>query len=159
AHDRIAKVSVARIVRSSPVQAARSPRGVSPQPAARSSGPPPTACGNCAGPPPEAYARAVFRASVRGQAAARGMVLLACLASLTAGPPLAAGVKLVGAGTFQRPLSAPAPAGDRHRIFVVEKGGTVRVVRDGVTLAAPFLDVSSRILPDPGQGGLLSIAF
>lgn len=42
--------------------------------------------------------------------------------------------------------------------MVVEQGGTVRVVRDGVTLATPFLSVSGNFTTG-GERGLLSIAF
>jgi glucose/arabinose dehydrogenase len=41
---------------------------------------------------------------------------------------------------------------------VVEKGGRIRVVRNGAVLAKPFLDISTRVKTD-GEGGLLSVAF
>ena len=44
------------------------------------------------------------------------------------------------------------------RLFIAEKRGTVRIVRNGRLLARPFLDIRSRVL-DSGEGGLLSIAF
>jgi glucose/arabinose dehydrogenase len=50
-----------------------------------------------------------------------------------------------------------APPGDTQRIFVVERRGTVRVVRGGATLATPFLDLGA--LPTDGRCGLLSMAF
>jgi len=50
-------------------------------------------------------------------------------------------------------------AGDGSgRIFVVEQEGTVRIVRDGVTDEAPFLDISPRVRCC-GERGLLNIAF
>jgi glucose/arabinose dehydrogenase len=59
-------------------------------------------------------------------------------------------------------LAAPtqvtsAPDG-LSRLFVVEKAGRVRVVKNGRVLARPFLDIRSRV-KDDGEGGLLSIAF
>jgi glucose/arabinose dehydrogenase len=45
-----------------------------------------------------------------------------------------------------------------NRLFVVEKAGRVRVVKNGKVLATPFLDIRSRV-NDAGEGGLLSIAF
>src|SRR5204863_8936086 len=45
-----------------------------------------------------------------------------------------------------------------HLLFVVERAGRVRVVRDGAVLAQPFLDISSLVATD-GERGLLSIAF
>ena len=47
---------------------------------------------------------------------------------------------------------------DDGRIFVVEQGGTIRIVRDGVLQPTPFLDISSRVLSG-GERGLLSVAF
>ena len=51
-----------------------------------------------------------------------------------------------------------APPGDERRVFVVEQGGTIRVVRGGRKLEQPFLDVSDRITAG-GERGLLSMAF
>jgi glucose/arabinose dehydrogenase len=68
-----------------------------------------------------------------------------------------AAVRLVRVGTFAAPVFVTAPPGDVHRIFVVERGGTIRVVRDGVRLPAPFLDV--RPVSTNGDRGLLSMAF
>ena len=55
------------------------------------------------------------------------------------------------------PLFVTAPAGD-PRLFVVEQGGRIRVVKNGKLLAAPFLDVSGRIAAG-GERGLLGLAF
>lgn len=58
-------------------------------------------------------------------------------------------------------LSAPVfltqPLND-GRIFVVEQAGRIRVIRNGVLQATPFLDISSRVLSG-GERGLLSVAF
>ena len=52
-----------------------------------------------------------------------------------------------------------ANAGDGSgRMFVVEQGGVIRVVRDGTVLGTPFLDVSGRISAG-GERGLLGLAF
>jgi hypothetical protein len=55
------------------------------------------------------------------------------------------------------PLFLTAPAGDA-RLFVVEKGGLIRIVKNGAVLAAPFLDVSAEISTGSEQG-LLGLAF
>ena len=68
------------------------------------------------------------------------------------------GVKLVDVGSFDAPLHVAAPPGDKRRIFVVEQGGTVRVVRAGRRLSRPFLDVRNKVISG-GEQGLLSIAF
>ena len=45
-------------------------------------------------------------------------------------------------------------------MFVVEVGGTIRVVNpDGTVLPEPFLDLSSTVALRPGQQGLLGLAF
>ena len=50
-------------------------------------------------------------------------------------------------------------AGDSSaRLFLVEQGGLVRVLKDGVELANPFLDIENRISAG-GERGLLSLAF
>jgi glucose/arabinose dehydrogenase len=52
-----------------------------------------------------------------------------------------------------------AHAGDgSNRLFVVEKPGRIRVVKNGVLLPAPFLDVSSLVSTGSEQG-LLGLAF
>jgi glucose/arabinose dehydrogenase len=70
----------------------------------------------------------------------------------------ATGVRLVKVGSFSSPVYVTAPRGDDRRIFVVEQGGTIRVVRGGKRLSRPFLDVRSRIISG-GEQGLLSMAF
>jgi glucose/arabinose dehydrogenase len=61
-------------------------------------------------------------------------------------------------GSFDSPLYVTAPPGDRSRVFVVEQGGTIRVVRNGRKLARPFLDISREVVSG-GEQGLLSMAF
>ncbi|MEY2513013.1 MAG: hypothetical protein QOJ89_371, partial [bacterium] len=70
----------------------------------------------------------------------------------------AGGVQLAAVGTFDTPLYVTAPPGDRRRIFVVEQGGTIRVVRGGKRNAKPFLDIRSKVIAG-GEQGLLSLAF
>jgi glucose/arabinose dehydrogenase len=67
-------------------------------------------------------------------------------------------VRLQKVGSFDSPVYVASPPADTSRLFVVEQGGLVRVVRDGKTLATPFLDVSDEITVGSEQG-LLSIAF
>lgn len=58
---------------------------------------------------------------------------------------------------LNNPLFLAAPANDA-RLFIVEQPGRIRVVRQGVLQAAPFLDISSKISA-AGERGLLSLAF
>jgi glucose/arabinose dehydrogenase len=76
----------------------------------------------------------------------------------TAAPVGRPGLRLRRIGTFASPLYVTAPPGDRRRIFVVEQGGTVRIVRGGRVQRRPFLDISSRV-DAGGERGLLSLAF
>ena len=62
-------------------------------------------------------------------------VILLLPAAARAAPALEA------VGTFTSPIDVASPPGDASRLFVVERGGTVRVVKDGVTLATPFLTI------------------
>jgi glucose/arabinose dehydrogenase len=61
-------------------------------------------------------------------------------------------------GSFEVPVLVTAPPGDTRRVFVVEQGGTVRIVRDGTVLAEPFMDLRDQVT-FLGESGLLSIAF
>jgi glucose/arabinose dehydrogenase len=56
-----------------------------------------------------------------------------------------------------RPLYLTAPAAD-DRLFIVEQTGRIRIVKNGNVLAAPFLDLSSKV-SGGGEQGLLSMAF
>jgi glucose/arabinose dehydrogenase len=91
-------------------------------------------------------------------AAGRWVAVLAAALVVALLPAAAqAQVRLVPVGTFASPMYVTAPPGDVHRVFVVERGGTVRVVRDGVVLPGAFLDLGA--LPVDGERGLLSMAF
>ena len=61
-------------------------------------------------------------------------------------------------GSFEQPVLVTAPPGDTSRVFVVEQGGTVRIVRDGTLVPSPFLDIREQVTAR-GESGLLSIAF
>jgi hypothetical protein len=56
------------------------------------------------------------------------------------------------------PVFVTAPPADTTRLFVVEQGGQIRVLRHDSLLAVPFLDVSGHIVAG-GEQGLLSLAF
>ena len=58
---------------------------------------------------------------------------------------------------FQQATHATAVPGD-DRIFVVEKGGRIKVFEDGNVRQQPFLDISDRVV-NRGEMGLLSMAF
>ena len=56
------------------------------------------------------------------------------------------------------PVYVTSPPGDASRLFILEKAGRVRVVRDGVLLDDPFLDIADAT-SDAGERGLLGMAF
>jgi glucose/arabinose dehydrogenase len=58
-------------------------------------------------------------------------------------------------GTFDRPLAVAAAPGDTERLFIVEKGGVVKV-RTG-TQVSDFLDIRG-LVTDSGEQGLLAFA-
>jgi glucose/arabinose dehydrogenase len=59
---------------------------------------------------------------------------------------------------MSHPLFVTAPAGDRSRLFIVERTGQVRIFRNGALLPAPFLDITSEVNTGAEQG-LLGMAF
>jgi len=59
---------------------------------------------------------------------------------------------------FQLPLEIASANDGTDRLFVVEKAGRIRVLRNGQKLAAPFLDISG-IISTSGERGLLGLAF
>ncbi|HEV2058887.1 MAG TPA: PQQ-dependent sugar dehydrogenase [Solirubrobacteraceae bacterium] len=79
-------------------------------------------------------------------------------ATTQAKPSAADGVRLVGIGTFDAPVYVTAPPADNRRVFVVEQGGTIRVIVGGKRRSRPFLDIRSRVTSG-GEQGLLSMAF
>jgi glucose/arabinose dehydrogenase len=72
--------------------------------------------------------------------------------------PAVTGLKRRRVGEFASPTYITAPPGDRTRLFVVEQGGTIRVVQRGHKRERPYLDISDRVLSG-GERGLLSMAF
>jgi glucose/arabinose dehydrogenase len=56
------------------------------------------------------------------------------------------------------PLYLTTPPGDLTRLFIVEKTGAIRIVKDGTLLVTPFLDVSGQV-SGGGEQGLLGLAF
>lgn len=73
-------------------------------------------------------------------------------------PPAEMDLKLEPVATgFDFPLLVTAPLGDT-RLFVVEKGGLVKIVKAGAVLGTPFLNVSG-LVSGGSEQGLLGLAF
>src|SRR5947209_3355981 len=61
-------------------------------------------------------------------------------------------------GGFTSPVGFANAADGSGRLFVVEQGGRIRIVKNGVLQPSPFLDISGRISTG-GERGLLGLAF
>jgi glucose/arabinose dehydrogenase len=75
-----------------------------------------------------------------------------------AGAAAKGGVSLKRIGRFSSPVLVTAPAGDRRRVFVVEQGGTIRLLTGGKRVRRPFLDIRGDVTAG-GEQGLLGLAF
>jgi glucose/arabinose dehydrogenase len=62
--------------------------------------------------------------------------------------------------SLNRPVDVGTPPGDVDRLFVVEQGGLIRIIRlaDDSIAPTPFLDIRSRVVCC-GERGLLGLAF
>lgn len=59
-------------------------------------------------------------------------------------------------GSYTEPVAVRAPNDGSGRIFIVQKGGQIKVVKNGVALATPFL---TRSVTTSSESGLLGLAF
>jgi glucose/arabinose dehydrogenase len=61
---------------------------------------------------------------------------------------------------FDQPLAVTDANDDTGRLFVAEKGGTIRVIAgDGTVQETPFLDITDRVGAGGSEQGLLGLAF
>jgi glucose/arabinose dehydrogenase len=88
-----------------------------------------------------------------------GFSASACSDDGPSGPPNGTGARLqeVASG-LSFPLYLTAPAADVARLFIVEKTGAIRIIKEGALLEAPFLDLSAQVSID-SERGLLGLAF
>ncbi len=63
------------------------------------------------------------------------------------------------AGRFVQPTYVTHAGDNSGRLFVVERAGRIRIVKNGAPLQTPFLDISSRVQSGYLEQGLLSAAF
>jgi hypothetical protein len=87
------------------------------------------------------------------------ILAVACGGEDAVAPPPTGGIglQLVASG-FQTPVLVTSPPTEPGRLFVVEKRGMVRVIKNGSLLPAPFLDIRARVSTG-GEQGLLGLAF
>lgn len=87
---------------------------------------------------------------------------LACRADSTGNNPPPGGVGLalqpVVTSGLSFPLFLTAPPGDLNRLFVIEKDGRIRIVKNGSLLPTPFLNITGKTSKGSEQG-LLGMAF
>jgi glucose/arabinose dehydrogenase len=86
---------------------------------------------------------------------------LAALSSLLLSGPAAANppaLTLDQIGTFHAPMQVENAPGFERLLFVVERQGTIAVMRGGQKLDQCFLDIRDRV-STAGEGGLFSVAF
>jgi hypothetical protein len=86
----------------------------------------------------------------------RAPLLAVVVLALLPAAARAASVTLAKVGDFSSPVYVTAPRGDLNRVFVVEQGGTIKVVKNGTI--STFADLTDRVLAG-GERGLLSMAF
>jgi glucose/arabinose dehydrogenase len=89
-----------------------------------------------------------------GNAAGTGPIYLPLVGN---GAPMPSQVHLTPVATGLSAITDLTHAGD-GRLFIAEQGGRVRILKEGVLLANPFLDLSGRIACC-GERGLLGLAF
>jgi len=100
------------------------------------------------------------------QVALAALLLMSCSGSggqgSTANPPTVPPATSISLTQVTVGLSSPVAitnAGDGSgRLFVVEQGGAVRIVRNGALVPQPFLNISSLVTAG-GEQGLLGLAF
>jgi glucose/arabinose dehydrogenase len=94
-----------------------------------------------------------------------GSIALIGLAAAGAGGPARAAAATTGQfhvvpiGAFKEPVYATGAPGHKHLLFVVERRGTIQVLRHGTEVDRPFLDLRARVDSSFFEDGLLSVAF
>jgi len=62
-------------------------------------------------------------------------------------------------GGFTHPTHITHAGDGSGRLFIVEQGGLIKIIKNGSALPTPFLDVSPLLKSSAGEQGLLSVAF
>jgi glucose/arabinose dehydrogenase len=80
----------------------------------------------------------------------------ACAAPTGTLPPLELVPVVTG---LSNPIYVTHAPGETERLLVLEQTGTIQIVRDGTVGAAPFLDITDRVILLTWEQGLLGLAF
>jgi glucose/arabinose dehydrogenase len=88
-------------------------------------------------------------------------LLVALLGAPVASPVAAAIIWNKVYSSFSSPIEITNARDGSQRLFVVEQSGAIRIVRNGVVLASPFIDLggASGVTAANGEQGLLGLAF
>ena len=90
----------------------------------------------------------------------RWVTLLGGLIGLLLHPPPVAAIQLEQVVTgLSSPLYVTNAHDGSNRLFIGERPGSIRIIQNGVLLATPFLDISTRVRSVGGEQGLLGLAF
>jgi glucose/arabinose dehydrogenase len=60
---------------------------------------------------------------------------------------------------LSQPLFLTYPPQDTTRLFVIQRGGLIRIIKNGSLVAAPFMNINSLITTAGSEQGLLGLAF
>ena len=85
-------------------------------------------------------------------------VVALAVAATPAASASTARVKLRSIGSFASPMFVAAPPGDTRRLFVVERQGAIRLIKDGKLRSTPFLRQPGVSIRNAEQG-MQSMAF
>jgi glucose/arabinose dehydrogenase len=96
---------------------------------------------------------------MRAISIAAGVLIVALVSWAVAGAPGGPRVRLheVAAG-LARPVHVTHAGDGSGRLFIVEQGGLIKIMRGGRLLPAPFLDIRDRVVAG-GDVGFFSVAF
>ncbi|HEY7683958.1 MAG TPA: PQQ-dependent sugar dehydrogenase [Gemmatimonadales bacterium] len=85
-------------------------------------------------------------------------VVAACGDSSGPGPGNALALVPIDSG-YDFPVFVTAPPADQSRLFIVERGGRIRLRRNGVLQDSAFLNLTALTNPATGEYGVYSLAF
>ncbi|HZD95334.1 MAG TPA: PQQ-dependent sugar dehydrogenase [Candidatus Sulfotelmatobacter sp.] len=77
---------------------------------------------------------------------------------MSTAPPAAAIATQTIASGFTAPLDIEQPGDNSGRLFVVEQGGTIKIIQNGAVLGQPFLNISAKVI-NQVEMGLLGLSF
>jgi hypothetical protein len=76
-----------------------------------------------------------------------------------AAPPAAAFDLDQMPGAYTQPVHLSGPPGDATRLLVVERAGTIKLLKDETGPPTTYLDITAKVQDGGGEEGLLSMAF